>query len=341
MTNLQQLHQRYQEFCTRYPNAAADFLGAIEDVLSDAGLTYDHVTARVKEWRSLRSKSRKRRPDGTLMYPHPWQDIHDLIGVRVTTYHSTEIPRIIEALTEVFEVRRSVDKTAQTRVSGSFGYGSHHLILRVPPARVAPVLQAYAGREFEVQIRTVLQHAWAEFEHDIRYKRRGNTGKLAPEVDRAFTLAAGLIELADQQFDLIAAQQSATDTTAPIDLDVKFTAETLPGIIALLHGNTIPQSRLEHYHWLEELLHAHGLTTVAALTELMSPANLEQVKTALHYTFQPGQVRIIDDLLLAAFGEEHIAKTGTTGKFPAQRPARLRHRLALINAAQAGESRFR
>ena len=341
MTNLQQLHQRYQEFCTRYPNAAADFLGAIEDVLSDAGLTYDHVTARVKEWRSLRSKSRKRRPDGTLMYPHPWQDIHDLIGVRVTTYHSTEIPRIIEALTEVFEVRRSVDKTAQTRVSGSFGYGSHHLILRVPPARVTPVLQAYAGREFEVQIRTVLQHAWAEFEHDIRYKRRGNTGKLAPEVDRAFTLAAGLIELADQQFDLIAAQQSATDTTAPIDLDVKFTAETLPGIIALLHGNTIPQSRLEHYHWLEELLHAHGLTTVAQLTELMSPANLEQVKTALHYTFQPGQVRIIDDLLLAAFGEEHIAKTGTTGKFPAQRPARLRHRLALINAAQAGESRFR
>ena len=192
MTNLQQLHQRYQEFCTRYPNAAADFLGAIEDVLSDAGLTYDHVTARVKEWRSLRSKSRKRRPDGMLMYPHPWQDIHDLIGVRVTTYHSTEIPRIIEALTEVFEVRRSVDKTAQTRVSGSFGYGSHHLILRVPPARVAPVLQAYAGREFEVQIRTVLQHAWAEFEHDIRYKRRGNTGKLAPEVDRAFTLAAGV-----------------------------------------------------------------------------------------------------------------------------------------------------
>ena len=339
MTNLQQLHQRYQEFCTRYPNAAADFLGAIEDVLSDAGLTYDHVTARVKEWRSLRSKSRKRRPDGTLMYPHPWQDIHDLIGVRVTTYHSTEIPRIIEALTEVFEVRRSVDKTAQTRVSGSFGYGSHHLILRVPPARVAPVLQAYAGREFEVQIRTVLQHAWAEFEHDIRYKRRGNTGKLAPEVDRAFTLAAGLIELADQQFDLIAAQQSATDTTAPIDLDVKFTAETLPGIIALLHGNTIPQSRLEHYHWLEELLHAHGLTTVAQLTELMSPANLEQVKTALHYTFQPGQVRIIDDLLLAAFGEEHIAKTGTTGKFPAQRPARLRHRLALINAARSGLGR--
>lgn len=340
MTNLQQLHQRYQEFCTRYPNAAADFLGAIEDVLSDAGLTYDHVTARVKEWRSLRSKSRKRRPDGTLMYPHPWQDIHDLIGVRVTTYHSTEIPRIIEALTEVFEVRRSVDKTAQTRVSGSFGYGSHHLILRVAPAQVTPVLQAYAGREFEVQIRTVLQHAWAEFEHDIRYKRRGNTGKLAPEVDRAFTLAAGLIELADQQFDLIAAQQSATDTTAPIDLDVKFTAETLPGIIALLHGNTIPQSRLEHYHWLEELLHAHGLTTVAQLTELMSPANLEQVKTALHYTFQPGQVRIIDDLLLAAFGEEHIAKTGTTGNFPAQRPARLRHRLALINAAKAGEGRF-
>ena len=46
------------------------------------------------------------------------------------------------------------------------------------------------GHQAQVQIRTVLQHAWAEFEHDIRYK-----GSVPPEhvleLDRRFTLAAG------------------------------------------------------------------------------------------------------------------------------------------------------
>ena len=52
-------------------------------------------------------------------------------------------------------------------------------------------------------MRTVLQHAWAEFEHDIRYK--SPDGVIDPRIDRAFALAAGLIELADQQFDQVAA----------------------------------------------------------------------------------------------------------------------------------------
>ena len=65
------------------------------------------------------------------------------------------------------------------------------------------------------------------------------------------------------------------------------------------------------------------------------------MKTALHYTFQPGQVRIIDDLLLAAFGEEHIAKTGTTGKFPAQPAGPAPASARAHQAAQPGEGRFK
>ena len=67
-----------------------------------------------------------------------------------------------------------------------------------------------------MQIRTVLQHAWAEFEHDIRYKRSGEAPD--PQIDRAFTLAAGLIELADQQFSAIR-DRHRDELTSPADGD--------------------------------------------------------------------------------------------------------------------------
>ncbi|AKK06405.1 hypothetical protein CMUST_10445 [Corynebacterium mustelae] len=332
--NISQLHRNYQAFLSAHPTAAQDFSDAIEDVLSEFGLTYDRISVRIKEWRSLRAKAKKRRADNSLVYPNPWSDIHDIIGVRITTYHSAEIPQIVDALSAMFEVVRSVDKAAQTRLTGDFGYGSHHLILKVD-ARVEE-LHDYIGWEFEVQIRTVLQHAWAEFEHDIRYKRSGD--ELAPEVDRAFTLAAGLIELADQQFDMIAAVKEPAPVSNDSDLDVEFSAKTLPGVLTVLQGNRFPQSRSEHYQWLEELLHANGITTVAQLKDLFADKAVDRVQRALGYRFQPGHVRIIDDLLLDKYGQQHIERTGTTGKYSAQRRGRLRNRLAQLKASITEET---
>lgn len=324
------LGSRYHEWRRTHPDVADDFGGSIEDLLADAGVTYDRVTARLKDWPSLKAKARKKGPDGEFLYPEPWTDIHDLIGVRVTTFHSTEIPVAIGVLQQSFTVERSVDKTAETRVAGGFGYGSHHLILTVDEnSSDIEELTPYRGVSFEVQVRTVLQHAWAEFEHDIRYKRGGED--LDPRVDRAFTLAAGLIELADQQFDQIAALQDAE--SSPAD-DVDLTAETLPGVLAMLLGNRFPGSRSENYRWLERLLNANGITTVAELEKLLNPADIEAVHQAIQYRFHPGQIRLIDDLLLRRFGQEHINRTGSTGSRPSQRPHQLAGRLKRMRAAR-------
>lgn len=323
---ISRLGNAYHDWVRSHPTAAEDFRDAVEDLLSDAGVTFDRVTARVKEWPSFKAKARKRREDGSFLYPDPWTDIHDLIGVRVTAFHSTEIPAALSVLRESFTVLRSVDKAAETRVSGGFGYGSHHLVLQVPAS--VEELADYEGLVFEAQVRTVLQHAWAEFEHDIRYKR--GTAVMDPQVDRAFTLAAGLIELADQQFDQIAAmQQSGSSSTDHVDLS----AETLPGVLSVLLGNRFPHSRSEHYHWLEELLLANGVTTVAELSALLNNADIDAVHKAINYRFRPGQVRLIDDLLLRRFGQAHIDRTGNTGTRASQRPARLSSRLRLMRDA--------
>lgn len=333
---LSQFGSYYHEFRRAHPMADVEFLLAIEELLTDGGVTFDRVTTRIKEWSSLKAKARKRRDDGSLIYPDPRKDIHDMIGVRITTYHSTEIPVALKVLQDSFIVHKSVDKAAETRISGGFGYGSHHLILEVDDT--SDDLQDYKGLVFEVQVRTVLQHAWAEFEHDIRYKRAdvSNPEDLSAEVDRMFTLAAGLIELADQQFDQIAALK---ETSRVADESVELTAETLPGVLAMLIGNRFPRPRSTNYRFLEDILVANSITSVVQLRELLNPTDIEVLLKVMNYRFHPGQIRIIDDLLLKRFGQSHIDATVATDSQPlnAKRHRQLKRKLELMTQAHLVE----
>lgn len=323
---ISKLSNQYHEWVRVHPRAARDFRDAIEDLLNDAGIIFDRVAARVKGWPSLKAKAKKRNIDGELMYPNPWDDIQDIVGVRVNVFHSTVIPEAITIFGDSFEVIKSVDKAAETRVAGGFGYGSHHLVLRV--TEDMEDLTDFVGMRFEVQIRTVLQHAWAEFEHDIRYKQ--GLGAPSPQVDRLFTLAAGLIELADNQFDEIAALK---DPAHHADSDIEISAETLPGILAVLLDGRFPRSRSEHYRWLADLLETNGITTMNQLENLLSERDIETVHDAMKYRFRPGQVRLIDDLLLNRFGKDHIEATGDTGTRPDRRQ-RLVSRLKALRATR-------
>ncbi|MDY5786545.1 GTP pyrophosphokinase family protein [Corynebacterium sp.] len=319
------LGSTYFSWLNAHPDAHTTFEQVLTELLGDAGVNFDRIDVRIKSWPSLKAKARKVR-DGAPVYPDPWNDIRDIIGARITVLHSTEIPAVLKLLADSFEVLRSVDKAKETRVSGTFGYGSHHLILKVTEETES--LESYAGTVFEVQVRTILQHAWAEFEHDIRYKR-ANGGTADPQVDRAFALAAGLIELADQQFDQIAGIEQPQHRVDEDD-DAELTPETLPGVLAVLLGSRFPVSRLEDYRFLLELLRAHGIEKVSQLGELTTDADVEAVSTTLEYAFAPGQVRIVDDLLLHRFGQDHITRTVDAGKRPKLRRSRLAKRLAAL-----------
>ncbi len=309
--------QDYDTWIQAHPTVAADLEAHIIDVLDDAGLTFDRVSVRIKDRTSFARKlANEAYPDYD-----SFTDAHDVIGVRVITFHSSEIPQLKDALSGLFTVVRVIDKAAETAREGRFGYASQHLIVSAKDEPWAAEDGA-SPKYIEIQLRTVLQHAWAEFEHDVRYKNQQHPETSSPEVQRAFTLAAGLIELADEQFDKIAGIIGTSGEEVEGTLD----EESLPRVLSRIVGSKYPTSRVDYYHYAIEMLAAHDITTVAQLRELLAPKRLKALRKAMNSPYTPGQVRLVDDMLLFAYGREHIRKTVHIGDNAQSRPGRLGNR---------------
>lgn len=155
--------------------------------LADAGLKIHSVTARVKDHASLTRKLA--RPDRS--YGELW-DITDLLGLRVITYFEDDVDRVgrvIETRLPI-DLTRSIDKRRHTE-PGRFGYRSLHYVFELG-AEACP-----ASARAEIQIRTLLEHTWAEIEHDLGYKA---PGAVPAGVRRRLSRVAGLLELADLEF---------------------------------------------------------------------------------------------------------------------------------------------
>ena len=151
----------------------------------------------------------------------------------------------------------------ETARAGRFGYASRHLLVSVDASRTVPAAyESLRRRSASVQIRTVLQHAWAEFEHDIRYK--GTVPEEhAHDLDRRFTLAAGLIELADREFSAIRDRlQMALPAVAPepdVQDDRGSARRTSPSSSPAKYAGA-GWSRTDHYTWVSGLLLELGIT---------------------------------------------------------------------------------
>jgi putative GTP pyrophosphokinase len=172
----------------------------LEAALNEAGISVHTVSSRVKATESVRGKIS--RPDKIY---HALSDVTDLLGFRVITYFEDSIEAVARAVEASFAVdyRDSVDRL-RFQDHSRFGYRSLHYVCRLNAEGGGTISGEGGGLRFEIQIRTLLQHAWAEVEHDLGYKR----GSAVPgEIRRRFARVASLLEIADQEFVAIRADQ--------------------------------------------------------------------------------------------------------------------------------------
>lgn len=161
--------------------------------IKDNKIEVHDVQCRIKEISSLEKKIEKKHEKYSEL-----SDITDVIGIRIITYFNDDVDKIAELIENEFiiDIANSIDKRVMD--SDRFGYASLHYIVEFKPERMKfTEYKDFRNIKFEIQIRSILQHAWAEIEHDLGYKSKNEIPK---EIRRDFSRISGLLELADKEF---------------------------------------------------------------------------------------------------------------------------------------------
>lgn len=185
--------KQYERELPQHTKAASLAEGLVEEILADLPFQIHAITSRCKSLSSLRLKLR------TKKYRQPGKQLTDRLGIRVITYFENDIAPVVELLERELEINKHKSEDKRTKLSlREFGYLSVHLIARskgrwTRQAKYEPL----RGMWFEIQVRSILEHAWAEIEHEIVYK----SGIVFPdETKRRFARLAGALEILESEF---------------------------------------------------------------------------------------------------------------------------------------------
>jgi ppGpp synthetase/RelA/SpoT-type nucleotidyltranferase len=181
---------RYEVESDDRVEAAGEAGRAIEVALSNLPIPLHVVRPRAKSIDSMRVKLRSRPPRGKL---------YDAVGVRVITYYADHVDVVVDRLKSqlTVDVARSSDRRMRLEPR-EFGYRSVHLIVQLTDRSlgVRPY-ELLRDQWFEIQVRSILEHAWAEIDHQLRYKSRVAFDK---DSTRDFAAIAGSLEILEKEF---------------------------------------------------------------------------------------------------------------------------------------------
>lgn len=182
----QAILQEYKDNLPLFREKEQKVKGMLIKTFQDASLVVASIESRIKTQDSLAGKLELKGQKYKSL-----ADITDILGLRITTFYIDDVDKVASAVERLFDIdwENSVDKR-KIQNTDSFGYLSLHYICSVPgfPFR------------FEIQMRTLLQHAWANMNHDTGYK---SGVEIPKRYMRNMSRLAGMLELVDEEFSKI------------------------------------------------------------------------------------------------------------------------------------------
>lgn len=199
------LENSYRERYAQYLVPVAERLEVhLKECLSSSPRV-DRICTRAKSISRFMQKVTKQE-NGQTKYADPLNQIQDQIGARVVTFYSSDVVRIAGDIRRYFRPIES--KVLIPDGDSEFGYIGQHFILLLP-SDVLVGIQYNEPNFFELQIKTLFQHAWAEAEHDLGYK---TSVPLTSLQKRKIAFTAAQAWGADQIFDELFQELNAVQT---------------------------------------------------------------------------------------------------------------------------------
>ena len=195
----------YSENIILYEELKLKIENAIEKILFsegfDKGKHYVIVDSRVKTSESFIKKMMKIE-NGKRRYGNPTQ-ITDLVGFRIVCYLLSDVQKIKSVIEHHFKIDWGNTKYPQDKLKeNEIGYRSTNYIVKLSDHLLDEEKDNEKFKElsFEIQVKTLLDFAWQEIQHDRVYKTTIKYPK-GEGIERKFILLSGLLEIADNEFD--------------------------------------------------------------------------------------------------------------------------------------------
>lgn len=303
---------QFREVRGLYADLAETVGRILRDALTAANVTVHSIEARAKSFESFLNKINKPSPlnPDEPKYRDPLNEITDLAAARVITFLPGVVAQVCDAIDKEFVVLEKTDKAEELMDEGKFGYHSIHFLVQMASDRVRlPEYKRFAGLTFEIQVRTILQHAWAEMEHDIQYK---SVSVIPTAIRRRFIALAGMLEIADREFQALQEEDTALRVKARTSVEsghysgVEITPDSLR---AYLNKKLGPDGRQTgfSYQFSAEHLKKLGFSNLQQVDECLDRYDDDVVSRAIWGNRQ-GQLSRFEDTILAAMGEIYTTR---------------------------------
>ncbi|PEE62852.1 hypothetical protein COM90_29990 [Bacillus thuringiensis] len=290
----------YGTHCKKYNDLGRNLQDSLKTLLDEAEISFLDVNYRIKDYNSFLGKIERKG------YKDPLNDNEDFCGMRIICFFPSDIEKICNVINEEFNVHHSEDKS--DKEIDKFGYRSYHFVVSVKDEwQSTPSFRNLKDVKAEIQVRTILMHAWADIEHKLQYKKKEHIPKV---IQRKFYQLSALFELADEQFEVLRDKKeevyknSLPENPTEFDAHQEMNADTLQAFLDFNCGERLISE--EHTgDLLDELLeHKISFDDLESMLDRFSKEECENIEreAAEHINLssegwaQVGLIRFLLDL---------------------------------------------
>jgi putative GTP pyrophosphokinase len=186
-----EISMKYWDKSDLYSDLEDEAHHILDREIDEKGIKIHSILSRVKDHDSFMQKIERKE------YKNPFDEITDIVGLRVVCLFLSDIKRIEQVIRDNFMLIEEVNKVSENQLE--FGYMSYHYVVKLKETYSGYRYDKIKGIPFEIQVRTISMDAWANISHYLDYKTEND---VPAELRKDFNAISGLFYVADTHFEL-------------------------------------------------------------------------------------------------------------------------------------------